>query len=188
MFMELSTPRAARPNARSAASMAASYARENKCAPARKFRRLVVSGESGSSRSLLSARDQAVDRSPFQMTPIRRCCRLQHSLGLLRIAEAVRDLNVDRALIDGEAVVLRDDGRSDFGALMTKRGGRRPRLWPSTYCGSKGMISACVRLRRGEPMICGWVPRHGANGKCLSATRLRVSAGQCFGVWDGVAA
>jgi transposase len=29
---------------------------------------------------------------------------------------------VDRALIDGEAVVLRDDGRSDFGVLMTKRG------------------------------------------------------------------
>jgi bifunctional non-homologous end joining protein LigD len=39
------------------------------------------------------------------------------------IAEAVRGLAVDRALIDGEAVVLRDDGGSDFGALMTKRGG-----------------------------------------------------------------
>jgi ATP-dependent DNA ligase len=39
------------------------------------------------------------------------------------IAEAVRGLIVDRALIDGEAVVLRDDGRSDFGALMAKRGG-----------------------------------------------------------------
>ena len=32
------------------------------------------------------------------------------------IAEGVRGLNVDRALIDGEAVVLRKDGRSDFGA------------------------------------------------------------------------
>jgi hypothetical protein len=32
------------------------------------------------------------------------------------IAEAVRSLAVDRALIDGEAVVLREDGRSDFGA------------------------------------------------------------------------
>jgi ATP-dependent DNA ligase len=39
------------------------------------------------------------------------------------IAEAVRGLDVERALIDGEAVVLREDGRSDFGALMTKRGG-----------------------------------------------------------------
>jgi bifunctional non-homologous end joining protein LigD len=33
--------------------------------------------------------------------------------------------SVGRALIDGEAVVLMDDGRSDFGALMTKLGGRR---------------------------------------------------------------
>jgi len=39
------------------------------------------------------------------------------------IAEAVRGLDADDALIDGEAVVLRKDGRSDFGALMTKRGG-----------------------------------------------------------------
>jgi bifunctional non-homologous end joining protein LigD len=39
------------------------------------------------------------------------------------VAEAVCGLSVDRALIDGEAVVLRDDGRGDFGALMTKRGG-----------------------------------------------------------------
>jgi bifunctional non-homologous end joining protein LigD len=32
------------------------------------------------------------------------------------IAEAVRGLSADEAVIDGEAVVLRDDGRSDFGA------------------------------------------------------------------------
>jgi bifunctional non-homologous end joining protein LigD len=44
------------------------------------------------------------------------------------IAEAVRGLNVGRALIDGEAVVLRDDGRSDFHALMAKRGGARATL------------------------------------------------------------
>jgi bifunctional non-homologous end joining protein LigD len=44
------------------------------------------------------------------------------------IAEAVRGLNVDRALIDGEAVVLRKDGRSDFGALLTKRGGAEATL------------------------------------------------------------
>src|SRR5215467_7812893 len=36
------------------------------------------------------------------------------------IAEAVRALPVDKALIDGEAVVLRKDGRSDFTALLTK--------------------------------------------------------------------
>jgi bifunctional non-homologous end joining protein LigD len=39
-----------------------------------------------------------------------------------RIAEAVRGLNVNEAMIDGEAVVFRDDGRSDFVALLTKRG------------------------------------------------------------------
>jgi bifunctional non-homologous end joining protein LigD len=39
-----------------------------------------------------------------------------------RIAEAVRGLFADEALIDGEAVVFQDDGRSDFHALLTKRG------------------------------------------------------------------
>jgi bifunctional non-homologous end joining protein LigD len=34
---------------------------------------------------------------------------------------AVRGLPADEALIDGEAVVLRQDGRSDFHALLTKR-------------------------------------------------------------------
>jgi bifunctional non-homologous end joining protein LigD len=38
------------------------------------------------------------------------------------IADAVRGLPADQALIDGEAVVLREDGRSDFHALLTKRG------------------------------------------------------------------
>ena len=40
----------------------------------------------------------------------------------LRIAEAVRALPVDNALIDGEAVVFRPDGHSDFTALRTNRG------------------------------------------------------------------
>jgi bifunctional non-homologous end joining protein LigD len=44
------------------------------------------------------------------------------------IAEAVRGLSADKALIDGEAVVLRKDGRSDFGALLTKRGGAQATL------------------------------------------------------------
>jgi bifunctional non-homologous end joining protein LigD len=39
-----------------------------------------------------------------------------------RIADAVRGLSADEALIDGEAVVFQDDGRSDFHALLTKRG------------------------------------------------------------------
>ena len=38
------------------------------------------------------------------------------------IADAARGLPADDALIDGEAVVFHDDGRSDFHALLTKRG------------------------------------------------------------------
>jgi bifunctional non-homologous end joining protein LigD len=44
------------------------------------------------------------------------------------IAEAVRGLPAYEALIDGEAVVFWDDGRSDFGALLTKRGGGQATL------------------------------------------------------------
>jgi bifunctional non-homologous end joining protein LigD len=42
-----------------------------------------------------------------------------------RIAEAVGALPVDNALIDGEAVVFRSDGHSDFAALRTKAGGEQ---------------------------------------------------------------
>jgi bifunctional non-homologous end joining protein LigD len=41
------------------------------------------------------------------------------------IADAVRDLPADNALIDGEAVVFRPDGHSDFAALRTRAGGER---------------------------------------------------------------
>jgi len=44
---------------------------------------------------------------------------------LPRIAESVRGLAVEHALFDGEAVVFRPDGLSDFGALRTKEGGAR---------------------------------------------------------------
>jgi bifunctional non-homologous end joining protein LigD len=41
-----------------------------------------------------------------------------------RIAESVRGLSAERALVDGEAVVFfRADGRNDFKALLTMRGG-----------------------------------------------------------------
>ena len=44
------------------------------------------------------------------------------------IADAVRSLPVDKALIDGEAVVFRPDGHSDFAALRTKAGGEQAAL------------------------------------------------------------
>jgi bifunctional non-homologous end joining protein LigD len=40
------------------------------------------------------------------------------------IAAAARQLNLRTAILDGEAVVLGDDGRSDFGALQRSLGGR----------------------------------------------------------------
>ena len=42
-----------------------------------------------------------------------------------RIAEAVRALPADNAIIDGEAVVFRPGGHSDFAALRTKAGGEQ---------------------------------------------------------------
>ena len=42
-----------------------------------------------------------------------------------RIAEAVGALPVDKAMLDGEAVVFLPDGHSDFAALRTKDGGER---------------------------------------------------------------
>jgi bifunctional non-homologous end joining protein LigD len=41
-----------------------------------------------------------------------------------RIAAAVRSLPIERAMIDGEAVVFHLDGRSHFAALRTKAGGK----------------------------------------------------------------
>jgi bifunctional non-homologous end joining protein LigD len=44
---------------------------------------------------------------------------------LRRIAEAIRALPIERALFDGEAVVFRPNGLSDFTALVTKTGEER---------------------------------------------------------------
>ena len=44
---------------------------------------------------------------------------------LRAIADAVARLTVHNALIDGEAVVFRPDGHSDFAALRTKTGGEQ---------------------------------------------------------------
>src|SRR5580700_4582691 len=44
---------------------------------------------------------------------------------LPKVAEAVCSLAADSALIDGEAVIFRSDGHSDFAALRTKAGSAR---------------------------------------------------------------
>jgi bifunctional non-homologous end joining protein LigD len=45
-----------------------------------------------------------------------------------QISKAVRGLPADETLIDGEAVIFRSDGMSDFEALLTRRGGERALL------------------------------------------------------------
>ena len=51
-----------------------------------------------------------------------------YSATFLRIAEAIRALPVDHVMIDGEAVVFRPDGYSDFTALRTNRGAAQASL------------------------------------------------------------
>jgi hypothetical protein len=57
--------------------------------------------------------------------------------------------------LDGEAVVLQKDGRSDFGALMTKRGGELT-SFVAFFSASKATIFASVRSRSGETRFRGW--------------------------------
>jgi ATP-dependent DNA ligase len=67
------------------------------------------------------------------------------------IAEAVRSLACERAFIDGEAVVLRNDGRSDFVALLTKRGGARATLVAFDLVRLEGEdLRACGRSTSGR--------------------------------------
>ena len=83
-----------------------------------------------------------------------------------RIAESVRGLPADEALIDGEAVVFQDDGRSDFHALLTKRGGAQAsllafdllrrdgedmRLWPIEA--RREALLPLVARRRGDAVV-----------------------------------
>jgi hypothetical protein len=76
---------------------------------------------------------------------------------LFNIAEPVRCLSVDEALIDGEAVVFRADRKGDFNALLTKaRRSTGPRSWPSTFCVEKATIYARGPSGRGEGRPCGW--------------------------------
>ena len=77
---------------------------------------------------------------------------------LPRIAEAVRSLPVDNALIDGEAVVFRLDGHSDFVALRTKAGGELACLVAFDLLGSMLTISASAPSRSGEKRSSNWSP------------------------------
>ena len=75
------------------------------------------------------------------------------------IAEAVRGLSADEALIDGEAVSPGwKDGRSDFGALLTKRGGAEATLMAFDLVRLDGddlRLTPLEARRRGAPAARG---------------------------------
>ena len=76
----------------------------------------------GASREVLPVRGGA-ENSQWSIAYAIRKEPLRRERSVLRFSEVVRGLACDLALIYGEEVALRDDGRSDFGALMAKRGG-----------------------------------------------------------------
>ena len=69
---------------------------------------------------------------------------------LPKVAEAVRKLPAEHALIDGEAVAFAPDGRCDFGALRTKAGGAQACLVAFDLLSLDGVIaeSSAVIQRR----------------------------------------
>ena len=71
---------------------------------------------------------------------------------LARIAEAVRGLTVERALIDGEAVVFRPDGHCNFEALRTKAGAARAAyvVFDLIQLGGKDIRQETLEDRRAE--------------------------------------
>ena len=75
---------------------------------------------------------------------------------LPRIAEAVRQLPVESALIDGEAVVFRPDGHSDFAALRTKAGGEQASFVAFDLLSLEGDDLSQRRWRSGERRSRSW--------------------------------
>jgi bifunctional non-homologous end joining protein LigD len=97
-----------------------------------------------------------------------------------RIAEAVRGLPAERVLLDGEAVVFRPDGLSDFEALLTKRGSERAAYVAFDLLAIDGEDRrACARSRSGDRRFRGsWAT--GAPTPPCSARRSRPRARSVF--------
>jgi bifunctional non-homologous end joining protein LigD len=76
-----------------------------------------------------------------------------------KIAEAICSLAVKNAVIDGEAVVLRPDGHSDFTALLTKAGSARACLvaFDLLSLNGKDLRQQPIEDRRGAlfPLVAG---------------------------------
>jgi ATP dependent DNA ligase domain len=118
---------------------------------------------------------------------------------LLTIADAIRGLPAENALVDGEAVAFRPDGRSDFGALRTKAGGAqaclvafgpstprtcvcaRSRSGATSFRGSFAASTASCSARRSRPRArsCSPTPASWASkGLCRSAPAAFIGAGR----------
>jgi ATP-dependent DNA ligase len=74
------------------------------------------------------------------------------------LAEAVRGLACDEALIEGEAVVFLDDGWSDFHALLTKPGGEAAALVAFDLLRLNGDDLRLRRSKREWERSCGSSP------------------------------
>jgi hypothetical protein len=83
------------------------------------------------------------------------------------VGETVRGLSADETMIDGEAVLFQDDGRSDFRALLTKRGclvatfvafdlfaSQRRRSGPAPAGGAAGGAQTARRQRGAATELC----------------------------------
>jgi hypothetical protein len=88
-----------------------------------------------------------------------------------RIAKAVGALPVDNAMIDGEAVVFRSDGHSDFAALRTRAGGEQASFVAFDLSAWRLTISANALWKKGERRWRGWLLEPTIFG---SARRLRL--------------
>ena len=71
----------------------------------------------------------------------------------------MRGLLAERALVDGEAVVFRHDGLSDFVALLTKRGGEKATLVAFDLLSLEGEDLRLVAIEERREALSGLVTR-----------------------------
>jgi ATP-dependent DNA ligase len=93
-----------------------------------------------------------------------------------RIAKAVGALPVDNAMIDGEAVVFRSDGHSDFAALRTRAGGEQASFVAFDLLGLEANDLRERPLEERREALRGWLLEPTIFG---SARRLRLRGCSC---------
>ena len=100
-----------------------------------------------------------------------------------KIVEAVRNLPVNNALIDGEAVVLRLEDIAILSRCAPRPAASKPHSSPSTFSASNATISASKLSRTGERRSSNWSQELTASssesptGRRRDRVRLRLQAG-----------